>query len=193
MERIFDVEQQYPDTEFKKYIHVSKLGIDSRLYNSYEACPDTIRLIVNSLEVYPTDSVVDIGCGKGYAMYAMAQKPFSQIDGIEICPHLAETALHNLSAIFGKGDRRFHIYTEDAALFDKWDDYTYAHVPLCNALFRFMQQTRVLHELIHNDCQIRNRLIHLCLRTCYIAFYYRIAFILKSASQSLKMGGQVVI
>lgn len=64
MERIFDVEQQYPDTEFKKYIHVSKLGIDSRLYNSYEACPDTIRLIVNSLEVYPTDSVVDIGCGK---------------------------------------------------------------------------------------------------------------------------------
>lgn len=74
---------------------------DSRLYNSYEACPDTIRLIVNSLEVYPTDSVVDIGCGKGYAMYAMAQKPFSQIDGIEICPHLAETALHNLSAIFG--------------------------------------------------------------------------------------------
>lgn len=108
MERIFDVEQQYPDTEFKKYIHVSKLGIDSRLYNSYEACPDTIRLIVNSLEVYPTDSVVDIGCGKGYAMYAMAQKPFSQIDGIEICPHLAETALHNLSAIFGKGDRRFH-------------------------------------------------------------------------------------
>lgn len=80
MERIFDVEQQYPDTEFKKYIHVSKLGIDSRLYNSYEACPDTIRLIVNSLEVYPTDSVVDIGCGKGYAMYAMAQKPFSQID-----------------------------------------------------------------------------------------------------------------
>lgn len=57
MERIFDVEQQYPDTEFKKYIHVSKLGIDSRLYNSYEACPDTIRLIVNSLEVYPTDSV----------------------------------------------------------------------------------------------------------------------------------------
>lgn len=126
MERIFDVEQQYPDTEFKKYIHVSKLGIDSRLYNSYEACPDTIRLIVNSLEVYPTDSVVDIGCGKGYAMYAMAQKPFSQIDGIEICPHLAETALHNLSAIFGKGDRRFHIYTEDAALFDKWDDYTYA-------------------------------------------------------------------
>mgnify|MGYP003197268343 CR=1 FL=1 len=73
MERIFDVEQQYPDTEFKKYIHVSKLGIDSRLYNSYEACPDTIRLIVNSLEVYPTDSVVDIGCGKGYAMYAMAK------------------------------------------------------------------------------------------------------------------------
>lgn len=128
MERIFDVEQQYPDTEFKKYIHVSKLGIDSRLYNSYEACPDTIRLIVNSLEVYPTDSVVDIGCGKGYAMYAMAQKPFSQIDGIEICPHLAETALHNLSAIFGKGDRRFHIYTEDAALFDKWDDYTYAFI-----------------------------------------------------------------
>lgn len=50
----------------------------------------------------------------------------NSIYGIEICPHLAETALHNLSAIFGKGDRRFHIYTEDAALFDKWDDYTYA-------------------------------------------------------------------
>ena len=70
--------------------------------------------------------VFDLDFDKGYAMYAMAQKPFSQIDGIEICPHLAETALHNLSAIFGKGDRRFHIYTEDAALFDKWDDYTYA-------------------------------------------------------------------
>lgn len=107
MERIFDVEQQYPDTEFKKYIHVSKLGIDSRLYNSYEACPDTIRLIVNSLEVYPTDSVVDIGCGKGYAMYAMAQKPFSQIDGIEICPHLAETALHTYRQSLAKATEDF--------------------------------------------------------------------------------------
>lgn len=88
MERIFDVEQQYPDTEFKKYIHVSKLGIDSRLYNSYEACPDTIRLIVNSLEVYPTDSVVDIGCGKGYAMYAMAQKNVSYVlAALQTCTH----------------------------------------------------------------------------------------------------------
>ena len=126
MERMLDVEQRYPNTEFKKYIHVSKLGVDSRLYNSYEACPDAIKPIVNSLEIYPTDSVVDIGCGKGYAMYVMAQKPFSRIDGIEICPYLAEIASHNLSAIFGKGDRRFHIYTEDAALFDRWDNYTYA-------------------------------------------------------------------
>lgn len=53
MERIFDVEQQYPDTEFKKYIHVSKLGIDSRLYNSYEACPDTIRLIYGTEAFLP--------------------------------------------------------------------------------------------------------------------------------------------
>lgn len=126
MESILDVENEFPGVEFKRYIHVSKLGINPDLYNSYEACPDSVKQVIDKLEVNSDDSFVDIGCGKGYVMFVVARKQFSRIDGIEICPQLAKIAAHNLAAVFGKSDSRFHIFVEDAAQFDGWDNYTFA-------------------------------------------------------------------
>jgi tRNA1(Val) A37 N6-methylase TrmN6 len=67
------------------------------------------------------DSILDIGCGKGSAMWAMCKFPFARIDGIEISPHIASIAAQNFATL---KETRCQIFNCDAAVFREYHPYT---------------------------------------------------------------------
>ena len=73
----------------------------------------------------PSDSFLDIGCGKGYVLVQVTKHfCFSRVAGIEISPSLCRTARHNL-AKFGMPVEVFNARAED---FDGYDDYDYFYM-----------------------------------------------------------------
>src|SRR5437667_2709335 len=80
-----------------------------------------LEIVLKTLNILPTDSILDIGCGKGGAMITFAQWPFSRIDGIEISPDLIAIARRNLKRL---SCIRGTIRLCDAADFREFDAYT---------------------------------------------------------------------
>ena len=77
--------------DFGGYIPPDALGNLSVGGNAYEPSYPMPNLL-KSLRVHADDQLLDIGCGKGYAMYCFAELLFSRIDGLECNHRLAETA-----------------------------------------------------------------------------------------------------
>lgn len=78
--------------------------------------------IFSYLDVNEKDKLLDIGCGKGYAMYLFSAFPFCKIDGIESNSTLAHIARENLDKLY-PGDSRFHVFEMDARDFMNYREY----------------------------------------------------------------------
>jgi SAM-dependent methyltransferase len=86
--------------------------------------PDLDR-ILKGFSISRSDSVLDIGCGKGGAMLTLAKYPFARVDGLELSPQLVRIAQHNLE--------RMHIsnatlFCCDALNFSELDHYNYFYM-----------------------------------------------------------------
>ncbi len=86
--------------------------------------PDLDR-ILEQLSISKSDSVLDIGCGKGGAMLTLAKYPFARVDGLEVSPQLVRIAQDNLE--------RMHIsnaalFCCDAVEFSQLDPYNYFYM-----------------------------------------------------------------
>jgi SAM-dependent methyltransferase len=104
-------------------------------WHSNSGGPD-LEDVLKRLDVNPTDSVVDIGCGKAGAMLTLCRY-FQRVDGVEISPELARIARNNL--------RRAHavnaqVFCCDAAHFRDLDDYAYFYMynPFPERTFRLV-------------------------------------------------------
>lgn len=80
---------------------------------------------LNKLNVSKEDSILDIGCAKGGAIYTMYNFPFSRIDGIEISKLLASIAHKNLVKL---GCDRTEIFNMNAELFEGYGNYSFLFV-----------------------------------------------------------------
>lgn len=78
--------------------------------------------IFSYLDVSKRDSLLDIGCGKGFAMHLFSALPFGRIDGIESNDRLVRIARENLSKLHF-GDSRFHVFEIDARDFMNYENY----------------------------------------------------------------------
>ncbi|WP_022768242.1 class I SAM-dependent methyltransferase [Butyrivibrio sp. NC2007] len=96
--------------DFGGQLFQNDLGFDENQGNDYTASPDWILSVLDS-RITNEDSIVDFGCGKGYAMYLMTRFPFKKIYGIELSKKLYEIALHNFTVL---SDERLEIWNEDA-------------------------------------------------------------------------------
>lgn len=74
------------------------------------------------LDVSEKDSLLDVGCGKGFAMHLFSVLPFCRIDGIESNGILARVARENLGKLHF-GDSRFHVFEIDACDFENYGEY----------------------------------------------------------------------
>jgi SAM-dependent methyltransferase len=93
-------------------------------WHSNSGGPDLDDLL-RKLPICLSDTVLDIGCGKGGAMLTLAAWPFSRVDGVEISPNLARVARQNLKR-FGISQAR--VFCCDAADFRDLDDYNYVYM-----------------------------------------------------------------
>ncbi len=127
MQAIKKTEVEY-NVDFGGYIpDIGELGLLEGQCNGYEPSYDMPE-IFGYLDVKPGDRLLDVGCGKGYAMYLFSGFPFSEIHGVELSERLADIAEDNLSKLFPNEKERFHIYRENALEFDKLDDYNYIYM-----------------------------------------------------------------
>lgn len=48
--------------------------------------------ILSNLKIKDSDTLIDVGCGKGYILYLFSKLPFSLVDGIEYNQELCDIA-----------------------------------------------------------------------------------------------------
>jgi SAM-dependent methyltransferase len=94
---------------------------------------------VKELEIKPSDTIIDIGCGKGVAMIRLAKFPFRKVDGIERSPEWADIARKNISRLWLRN--RSNIICTDALTFTALDEYS--HIYLYNPFPREVMQVVV--------------------------------------------------
>lgn len=118
------LEEKY-GVDFAGYVPDTKeLGTDSAFCNGYEAAYPMPE-IFNFLNIKEGDTLLDVGSGKGYAMYLFSTFPFSRIDGVELSKKLVEISRANLSKLFPEQEGRFTVYCENALDFDRLGEYNY--------------------------------------------------------------------
>lgn len=123
-DRIKKIEEKF-GVDFNGYIpDTADLGTSSNICNGYEAAypmPEVFKY----LNIKEGDTLLDVGSGKGYAMYMFSEFPFTKIHGVELSENLAEISKDNLGKIFPASKEKFHVFCENALEFDKLDDYNY--------------------------------------------------------------------
>ena len=98
-----------------------RIESNNKELRGYEGCYPIIT-ILDQLQISPSDSILDIGCGKGLFLYYALKYGFSKVDGIEYVEGLANTATQNMKII---GDNRGHVYHIDARSFRDYDKYNF--------------------------------------------------------------------
>lgn len=111
--------------DFSTWESNEQIGIDASKGNQYQPSTDGLKSVLNRLPIQPSDSIVDIGCGKGKAMHIMSQFPFAQIDGIELSDHLCKIASANFKKL---GIEQCNVIKANASVFDDYDKYNYFYV-----------------------------------------------------------------
>jgi SAM-dependent methyltransferase len=86
--------------------------------------PDLDKLL-RTLPICHSDTVLDIGCGKGGAMLTMAKYPFARVDGVELSPQLAKIAEQNLGRLRVPNAK---VFCCDATTFEDFDRYNYFYM-----------------------------------------------------------------
>lgn len=109
--------------EFSKWESNDSLGFSEQLGNKYQPSSDRIIKVFNKLNIKPTDSIIDIGCGKGKAMFLMSKFPFMRIDGYDLSDRMVSIANENFIRI-GKGNICKAFYA-DAANYKDYSKYNY--------------------------------------------------------------------
>ncbi len=77
----------------------------------YTPSPNHVKKFCKQHIITPNDYVMDLGCGKGYAMYMLSRYPFGKVTGVEKSEKLAHIATSNMLCVDSK---RCEVFTADA-------------------------------------------------------------------------------
>ena len=138
--------------DFGGRISKTELGYGTGEGYDYTPSFDHIRGFCGNQNSVNDKSIMDLGCGKGYAMYLMSRYPFKHIYGVEKDSKLAEIAKTNCERL--DQNARFQVLASDAIDIDanllKNTDIFY----LYNPFPRNILQTVVSEiEKARNDCE----------------------------------------
>jgi SAM-dependent methyltransferase len=123
---------------------------EERCYRYSDSGGPNLEELLDRLTISPlSDSVLDIGCGKGGALISFAKYPFARVDGVEISPALSRIAQANMKKL---GIRHANVFCCDAAIFTELDAYSFFY--LYNPFPRDVTAA-VLHNM---EASLRRRL-----------------------------------
>ena len=109
-QRVRFVEKKF-GCDFGGHIRKKDLGYGQGEGYDYTPSPDHIKVFCSKSNISSDDSIIDIGCGKGYAMYLMGKYPFRKVGGVEKNSDLAAVAKKNM---LGLDRDRYKVFEEDA-------------------------------------------------------------------------------
>lgn len=136
-------------TDFSGRIFQDELMIDKKRANDYSASPKLLLKILREMQITNEDSIIDLGSGKGMAMYYMLKFPFKKVAGVELAESLCPIAENNLKILF-PNDKRYTIYNMDAGSFLEFQDFNYIYI--YNSFPR-----AVMEEVVKNICDNINQ------------------------------------
>jgi tRNA1(Val) A37 N6-methylase TrmN6 len=124
--------------DFKRNIRKSKSKVLQKYYNYEHTIEEDLVNVLNDLKISKNDKILDIGCGKGYALYLMHQFNFKNIDGIELSKKLSDIAKKNFIII----KKKTNIYNINATKFKYYENY--------NFFYMFNPFNRSIMEIVLN-------------------------------------------
>ena len=81
------IKEKMTGIDFTKGLTLEELGLTEEEGNIYAASASyDLQKVLASLTITRNDAILDLGCGKGAAMYEMSKFPFARIAGVEINP-----------------------------------------------------------------------------------------------------------
>ncbi len=107
-------------------VGLEELGLSSGQSECY--CPSggpDLERVFRTLEIKPTDRIIDVGCGKGASLITLAKFPFAKIAGVEISPELIRVAEANFARLRLRG---IELHCCDATLFRDYDEYSFVYL-----------------------------------------------------------------
>ncbi len=126
--------------DFAGYLSKEELRVDGCAYEASYDFPE----ILSRLRIEETDRLMDVGCGKGYAMHCFSVLPFGKIAGIEMNEALAKIAKENLAKMYPT-DSRFEVVVGNACNYAGYDEYNYFYLynPLTEeGIRKFVEQLK---------------------------------------------------
>jgi len=124
--------------DFKRNIKKSKSTVLQKYYNYEHTIEEDLVKVLKDLKISKNDKILDIGCGKGYALYLMHQFNFKKIDGIELSKKLSVIAKKNFIII----KKKTNIYNINATKFNYYENY--------NFFYMFNPFNRSIMEIVLN-------------------------------------------
>lgn len=119
--------------------------------------------VLNKLEINESDSIMDIGCGKGSVLRILTKYPFRKICGIEVSDTLTIICKKNMKKI---NDKRVTIFNLDARDFDNYEQYNYFYMynpcseEILNPIIqKIVKQSNLETKIIYNNPVHENILI----------------------------------
>jgi len=97
--------------DFGGHLLKKDLGYGQGEGYDYTPSPDHIKAFCSRSDISSNDSIIDIGCGKGYAMYLMGKYPFRWVGGVEKNVELSALAKKNMDKV---NPNRFKVFNADA-------------------------------------------------------------------------------
>lgn len=72
------------NADFSEWMSQEEAGFTMTQGNRYQPSTDALRKVLKKFPINEKNAILDIGCGKGKAMYLMSQFPFGIIKGYDL-------------------------------------------------------------------------------------------------------------
>ncbi|MBS6397602.1 MAG: class I SAM-dependent methyltransferase [Clostridiales bacterium] len=110
------------DCDFSEWMSQEEAGFEESQGNKYQPVTDSLVKVLRHFPINIEDSILDIGCGKGKAMYLMSRLPFRRIEGYDLSDRLAVIANKNFRRL---GLRQCRAVQGNALTFTEYDKFNY--------------------------------------------------------------------
>lgn len=127
------------NADFSGWMTQESAGFTKNHGNQYQPTTDALVRILKRFPISREDHILDIGCGKGKAMYLMSRFPFGSIRGYDLSETLTHIANDNFSRL---GLEQCRAFQADALEFQDYDAYNYFYLynPFPEEVFRVMME-----------------------------------------------------
>lgn len=112
------------------------LGFTESDGNQYQATEDYFKKVLQDMNISENDAIIDIGCGKGKAMYMFSKYNFSKIGGFDISEKLVNIANDNFNKLGISS--KCSAWIADASTYNDYDEYNwfYFYNPVPSFIFK---------------------------------------------------------